>query len=118
MLGAGFLQSIDMVAAALGFALDAEKRAIHEIAVATRPIDSPIGPIAPGRVAAQRFTWQGTVRGEPVITVRVNWFMGEEHLDPAWSFGPRASASRWRSPAIRRPLSRSTACTRSRSPRA
>ena len=28
------------------------------------------------------------MRGEPVITVRTNWFMGEEHLDPAWSFGP------------------------------
>ena len=30
----------------------------------------------------------GTVDGEPVITAAVNWFMGEEHLDPAWSFGP------------------------------
>ncbi len=88
LLSGGFLQSIDMLAAALGFALDPEKRAQHELAVATRPIDSPIGAIAPGRVAAQRFTWQGTVRGEPVVTARVNWFMGEEHLDPAWSFGP------------------------------
>jgi hypothetical protein len=87
MLGAGFLQSVDMLAAGLGFALDRDRRALHELAVATRPIDSPIGPIAPGRVAAQRFTWQGTVRGEPVVTARVNWLMGEEHLDPAWSFG-------------------------------
>ena len=23
-----------------------------------------------------------------MITVRVNWLMGEEHLDPPWSFGP------------------------------
>jgi len=45
LLGAGFLQSVDMLAAALGFALD-------------------------------------------LITARVNWLMGEEHLDPAWSFGP------------------------------
>jgi hypothetical protein len=60
----------------------------HEVAVATAPIESPIGDIAPGRVAAQRFTWQRTVRGEPVITVRVNWFMGQENLEPAWSFGP------------------------------
>src|SRR5262245_8839763 len=88
MLGAGFLQSIDMLAAGLGFALDPERRSLHELAVATRPIDSPIGPIPPGRVAAQRFSWQGTVRGEPVLTARVNWLMGEEHLDPAWSFGP------------------------------
>ena len=25
------------------------------------------------------------MRGEPVITVRVNWLMGEEHLDPPWT---------------------------------
>ncbi len=87
MLGQGFQQSIDMVADALGFDLDPEKRTSHELAVATRPIESPIGPIAPGCVAAQRFTWEGLVRGEPVITVRTNWFMGEEHLEPAWSFG-------------------------------
>ena len=88
MLGGGFMQSIDMVADALGFALDPEKRTRHEMAVATQPIESPVGPIQPGRVAAQRFTWEGTVRGEAVVTVRTNWFMGQEHLDPAWSFGP------------------------------
>lgn len=87
-LGDGFGQSMDMVAAELGFDVDPEPVATHEVAVATRPIDSPIGEIAPGLVAAQRFTWQRTVRGEPVITVRVNWFMGEEHLDPPWNFGP------------------------------
>ena len=87
LLGGGFVQSIEMLGDALGFALDPEPRTRHEMAVATRPIDSPIGPLAPGRVAAQRFTWQGTVRGEPVVTVRTNWFMGQEHLEPAWSFG-------------------------------
>jgi hypothetical protein len=88
VMSGGFLQSIDMVSDALGFALDAERRTRHEVAVATAPIDSPIGPIQPGRVAAQRFTWEGLVRGEPVITVRTNWFMGQQNLDPAWSFGP------------------------------
>ncbi len=88
VLGGGFTQSIDMVADALGFDLDPEHRTHHEVAVATRPIESPIGPIEPGRVAAQKFTWEGTVRGEPVITVRTNWLMGEENLDPAWDFGP------------------------------
>lgn len=87
-LGAGFLQSIDMVVAALGFRADAERRSHHEVAVATAPIDSPIGPIAPGLVAAQRFTWEATVDGEPVVTVRTNWFMGEEDFDPGWTFGP------------------------------
>jgi hypothetical protein len=87
LLGSGFGQSIDMVAAGLGFALDADKRSIHEMAVATAPIDTPVGVIDPGTVAAQRFTWQGLVGGEPVMTVRVNWLMGQEHLDPPWSFG-------------------------------
>jgi hypothetical protein len=88
LLGGGFGQSIDMVADALGFDLDPEKRTHHEMAVATAPIDSPIGPIEPGHVAAQKFTWEGTVRGEPVIRVRTNWFMGQQDLEPAWTFGP------------------------------
>jgi hypothetical protein len=88
MLGAGFIQSIHMVADALGFALDSEIQTEHEMAVATAPIDSPIGAIQPGQVAAQRFDWRGTVRGTPVVTVRVNWLMGQENLEPAWNFGP------------------------------
>jgi hypothetical protein len=87
-LAVGFGQSIDMVAHALGVRLDAEKPMRHETAVATAPIDSPIGPIPPGRIAAHRFTWQGTIDGTPFVTVRTNWFMGEEHLDPPWHFGP------------------------------
>ncbi|MBW2294632.1 MAG: dihydrodipicolinate reductase [Deltaproteobacteria bacterium] len=88
VMGGGFLESVDMVADELGFALDEKKRTKHEVAVATRPIDSPIGVIEPGLVAAQRFTWEATVRGETVISVRTNWFMGEEGFDPAWTFGP------------------------------
>jgi len=76
-----------MVADALGFALDDKKISKHEVSVATAPIDSPIGPIQPGRVAAQRSPGSGGAR-QSVITVRTNWFMGEENLDPAWSFGP------------------------------
>ena len=88
MMGRGFQQSLDMVAEALGVTLDEEKQTRHEVAVATASIDSPIGPIQPGTVAAQRFTWEGTVAGSPFVTARTNWFMGDEHLDPAWSFGP------------------------------
>jgi hypothetical protein len=39
-------------------------------------------------VAAQRFQWEATVDGEPVVTAAVNWLMGEADLDPAWRFGP------------------------------
>jgi len=87
-LASGFFQSIDMVAAELRVELDPEKTTRHEIGVATKPIDSPIGPIPRGRVAAHRFTWEATVGGVPFMTVRTNWFMGQEHLDPAWTFGP------------------------------
>jgi protein-L-isoaspartate O-methyltransferase len=87
-LGAGFRQSVRMVADTIGVDLDPELRTTHEMAVATDPIDSPIGLIEPGLVAAQRFRWEGLVDGEPVITAAVNWLMGDEHLDPAWGFGP------------------------------
>jgi hypothetical protein len=88
MMGDGFMQSIDMIADTLGFEVDSEYRTEHEVSVATAPIDSPIGIIEPGHVAAQRFTWEACVRGKAVITVRTNWFMGQENLDPAWTFGP------------------------------
>ena len=87
-LGGGFRQSIFMVADELGFDIGPHLRTTHEMAVATVPIDSPIGPIQPGTVAAQRFQWEALVHGEPVVTAAVNWLMGEEHLDPAWEFGP------------------------------
>jgi 2,4-diaminopentanoate dehydrogenase len=87
-LGVGFGQSVRMVADELGFAIDPTLATTHDMAVATAPIDSPIGPIAPGRVAAQRFRWEATVDGEVVITAAVNWLMGEDHLDPPWRFGP------------------------------
>ncbi len=86
-LGAGFRQSVWMVSAELGFDLDPELRTTHEMAVATAPIDSPIGPIRPGTVAAQRFRWEGLIDGEPVVTAAVNWLMGDADLDPGWTFG-------------------------------
>jgi hypothetical protein len=87
-LGSGFRQSVWMVADELGFTLDPHLRTTHDMAVATEPIDSPIGPIQPGTVAAQRFRWEGLADGEPVISAAVNWLMGDEHLDPPWRFGP------------------------------
>ena len=87
-LGAGFRQSVMMVADVVGFDIEPRLRTTHEMAVATAPIESPIGPIRPGTVAAQRFTWEALVDGRPVIEATVNWLMGEEHLDPAWRFGP------------------------------
>lgn len=88
LLTDGFSQSIEMIAAAVGFDLDGPPEVEHTSAVATHAIpDTPIGTIEPGQVAAQRFIWTGRVMGTPVVTVQVNWLMGQEHLDPAWTFG-------------------------------
>jgi hypothetical protein len=74
ILSDGFRQSIAMVGHALGFVFDPDLSISNEVAVATASIDSPIGPIAPGRIAAQKFRWVATVRGETVVTVATNWF--------------------------------------------
>lgn len=86
LLSGGFTQSVQMCLDTLGFA-DAEIRGSREVAVATAPIDSPAGVIAPGEVAAQRFAWEAFVGETKVVRVAVNWLMGEENLDPAWEFG-------------------------------
>jgi hypothetical protein len=88
LLGGGFKASVRMIVAAMGFAVGGSVRTTQEIAVATAPIDSPIGVIEPGQVAGRRFRWDAVIGDRPVVTAAVNWLMGEEHLDPAWSFGP------------------------------
>ncbi len=86
ILGSGFGQSVRMVADALELTIEPELRTSHEMAVATKDLDTPVGLVPAGTVAAQRFTWQATVDGEPRITARVNWLMGED-LDPPWKLG-------------------------------
>jgi len=88
VLSGGFVQSVRMCLDVLGFAPTAQIRTHQEVAVATAPIDSPIGVIEPGLVAAQRFQWEAVVGSDVVVRIAVNWLMGEEHLDPAWNFGP------------------------------
>jgi hypothetical protein len=77
-----------MIIDALGFDEAAEIRTSQQVAVATQPIDSPIGVIQPGLVAAQRFQWDAVLDDRVIARIAVNWLMGEEHLDPPWSFGP------------------------------
>jgi 2,4-diaminopentanoate dehydrogenase len=88
LLGGGFKASVRMIVAEMGFDADPRIRTTQETAVATAPIDSPIGVIEPGQVAARRFRWEATIGARPVVTAAVNWLMGEENLDPAWTFGP------------------------------
>jgi hypothetical protein len=87
LLEEGFRASVRMVVDVLGFAAEPRLRSSQEVAVATVPIDSPIGVIEPGLVAARRFVWEAVVDDVPVVTAAVNWLMGEEHLEPAWGFG-------------------------------
>jgi hypothetical protein len=88
MLDSGFIQAVKMVVAKMGFNADPKVRATQEVALATAPIDSPLGLLEPGQVAGRRFHWEALVDGEPVVRVTVNWLMGEESLDPPWTFGP------------------------------
>lgn len=88
LLDSGFIQAVRMCVDEFGFNADPKIRARQEIAVATAPIDSPLGPIQPGQVAARKFHWEALVGDEVVVRVTVNWFMGEENLNPAWNFGP------------------------------
>jgi hypothetical protein len=88
MLDGGFIQAVRMCVDKLGFRADPRVRSSQEVAVATAPIDSPMGVIEPGQVAGRRFHWEALVDGEVVVRVTVNWLMGEENLDPAWVFGP------------------------------
>ncbi len=87
LLSGGFIQSLRMIIEELGFDPATEIRTSQQVAVATQPIGSPIGPIQPGLVAAQRFQWDAVLGDRVVARVAVNWLMGEEDLDPAWNFG-------------------------------
>lgn len=88
LLDGGFIQSIKMIVDTMGFNADPKIRARQEISVATAPIPSPIGDIQPGQVAGRKFHWEALVADEVVVRVTVNWFMGQENLDPPWTFGP------------------------------
>jgi hypothetical protein len=88
LLDGGFIQSVRLCVDRLGFAADPQIRPSQEVAVASAPIDSPIGVIEPGQVAGRRFHWEALVDDTVVVRITVNWLMGEENLDPPWSFGP------------------------------
>lgn len=70
LLDGGFIQAINLVVDELGFAADPRILAANRLRP-TAPIDSPIGVIEPGQVAARRFTWEALVDGQPVVQVSV-----------------------------------------------
>jgi len=88
LLSGGFRQSVRMCLDVLGFTAEAVIRTDQQVAVATAPIESPIGVIEPGLVAAQRFCWEATVGDRVVVQIAVNWLMGESDLGTGWTMGP------------------------------
>jgi hypothetical protein len=89
LLSGGFMQSVRMIVDEMGFDVAPELRTTQEVGLATAPIDSPIGVIQPGQVAARRFQWEAMSGDRPVVTAAVNWLMGEKDLDTGWGFGPQ-----------------------------
>ena len=87
VLADGFTQSIDMVADQIGVTLDADFITKHRWSLATANIETPFGVLEKGTVAAQSFSWQGTVDGTPVIEAAVNWYMGNSSLEDGWDLG-------------------------------
>ena len=86
---AAFMQSIDMVCRCTGIRAR-RKQADQARSGGRNEVDRFADRSDRARTGRRSaiYAWEGTVRGETVISVRTNWFMGQEGFDPAWSFGP------------------------------
>lgn len=85
-----FNESMDMVAAGLGFELEAYDHR-HEFALAKRDIPIHAGVIRTGHVAGQHFEYTGLVKGQAVIQFKTFWKMSNdpEAIEPNWPYeGP------------------------------
>ena len=82
--GISYLESCYAVADALGLTVDGNERH-EEVAVATAPIETVWGGVyEPGTVAGLRITYVATRAGEPVVTSRLTWRMGDA-VTPTWT---------------------------------
>ena len=70
LLSGGFVQSVRLIVDRLGFAAEPVIQSNQQVAVATAPIDSPIGVIQPGEVAGRRFRWDAVVTNAIVVPRR------------------------------------------------
>jgi len=88
MLDSGFIQAVKMVVDKMGF--KADRRCGLPRTSLWRPRRSipRWASSSPAKSAGRKFHWEALVGGEVVVRVTVNWLMGEENLDPAWTFGP------------------------------
>ncbi len=89
MLDTGFIQAVQDVRQPTGFRRRPEGAADPGDRGGHRDRSTPRwGRSSRGRSPAANSTGRRLVAGEPVVRVTVNWLMGEDNLDPAWSFGP------------------------------
>lgn len=79
-----FYESMDMVAAGLGFSIETYAHR-HEFALATRDVPIHAGVIQKGHVAGQHFEYTGLVKGKPVIQFNTYWKMSKA-IEPSWPF--------------------------------
>jgi len=79
-----FYESMDMIAAGLGFELEGYEHR-HDFAVATRDIEIHAGLIRKGHVAGQHFEYTGLVNGRAVIQFQTYWKMSRD-IEPSWPF--------------------------------
>lgn len=85
MVKAGFAQSLELLADALGLTSEGVE-ATAEIAAASEPIEVPGdggGIIEPGTLAAERVTLSAMHKGRPVVTFRATWYCGLT-IDADW----------------------------------
>ena len=79
-----FFQSMDMVAASLGFEIERyEKR--FEFATCPHDVEISAGTIPAGHVAGQHYEYLGFVDDEPVIEFQTYWRMTPD-LEPNWPY--------------------------------
>ena len=79
-----FFQSMDMIAAGLGFELDDYKKSF-EISTAPRDLEISAGKIPRGHVAGQHYEYLGFVNGTAVIEFQTYWRMAPD-IEPNWPY--------------------------------
>ena len=70
MMDSGFIQAVKMVVDQMGFNADPKIRATQEVAVATAPIDSPLGSSSPARSQAASSTGRPSSTASPSCVSR------------------------------------------------
>ena len=80
-----FFQSMDMIAASLGFELERYEKRFEFATCAERPRDLRRDASRPGHVAGQHYEYLGFVDDEPVIEFQTYWRMSSD-LEPNWPY--------------------------------